>query len=422
MPKSVPELSDAVVRRLRHRGAKAAVYAVGGVSGLLLVCKPPVRAGEAIGARSWILRVMMGSKRRDIGLGGYPTVTLAQARHRAREARETIWQGSDPIADRKARKSLLAAEQAKQVTFAELAREYIDKKSAEFKSAKQVQKLTSHLETYAFPHLEKMVVGDIERAHVVKMLEPIWAVKNETASRVRLHVERILDLAGVKGLRTGDNPARWKGNLALSFPARAKVATVEHYKALPVADMPEFWRNLKAAESLGAKVLQFIILTASRSGEARGATWDEVNLKAKLWTIPASRMKGGREHKVPLSDPAIALLESLPRLGPHIFTGPRNKPISDVVISRMPKNLGQDVTTHGFRATFRTWVQEHTAYPEDVAELSLAHVNSDATRAAYARGELVEKRRLLMADWAKFCETASTWTRGNVVAIGDISQ
>lgn len=435
MPKVAKELSDAAVRKLQHGTVKGdpkvrpelrkskpgdpcvAFHAVGGVSGLLLVCKPP-SDGQEIGPRSWILRTKVGNKRRDIGLGGYPDVTLSQARQRARDAKDKIRAGVDPVAERKALRSALAAEQAKQVTFADVAREYVTKKGREFKTAKQVQKLTGHLKSYAYPHLGRLVVGDIERAHIVKMLEPIWETKNETASRVRLHVERILDLAGVKGLRTGDNPARWKGNLDLTFPARAKVATAKHYNALPVDDMPEFWRKLKGEQSIGAKALQLIILTAARSGEARGATWDEIDLEAKLWTIPADRMKGGKKHVVPLPGAAVSLLESLPRLGPHVFTGPRGKPITDVVISRAPKTIGYDVTAHGFRATFRTWIQEHTAYPEEVAELALAHVNSDATRAAYARGELVDKRRLLMNEWEKFILNGHTKQDDKVVNIG----
>ncbi len=420
MPKKAPELSDVAVRNLRHGHIKGdpkvapekrkhkvgdpcpAFHPVGGVAGLLLVCRPPAD-GQEVGPRSWVLRVKIGDKRRDIGLGGYPDVTLSQARQKARTVKEKISQGIDPVAEKKALRSALAAEQAKLVTFSGVANEYIHKKSREFKTAKQVQKLVGQLEAYAFPHIGHMVVADIERAHIVRMLDPIWSTKTETASRVRLHVERILDLAGVKGLRTGDNPARWKGNLDLSFAKRDKVSKVEHYRSLPVADMPEFWQKIQVLDTMSAKALQFIILTAARSGEVRGATWDEVDLSTKLWTIPAERIKGGKKHVVPLPDAAVALLESLPRLSQYLFTGARGGQITDATISKAPKRIGYDVTAHGFRATFRTWTQEYTAYPEEVCELALAHVNSDATRAAYARGELVGKRRLLMADWAKFC-------------------
>jgi len=251
MPKIARELSDAAVRKLSAKpksGAKTeelttAYHAVGGVSGLLLVCRPP-SPGQTIGPRSWILRTTVGDKRRDIGLGGYPDVPLAKARDRAREAKDKILQGIDPIAERKALKSSLAAQQAKAVTFSLVAQEYILKKSKEFKSVKQTYKLTQQLETYAYPVIGNLVVADIERAHIVKLLDPIWEKKHETATRVRLHVERVLDLAGAKGLRQGDNPARWKGNLDLTFPAGHKVANRKHHNALAVNDMPDFWKSL----------------------------------------------------------------------------------------------------------------------------------------------------------------------------------
>lgn len=436
MPKIAKELSDVQVRRLTHGKVKTAsrvqrrklgdpcpaYHAVGGVSGLLLQCRPP-ESKNKVGARSWILRTMVGGKRRDIGLGGYPEVTLSMARKAAREVKEKIRQGIDPVGERKSLRSALLAEQAKAVTFRDLAQEYIAKKSGEFKTAKQTQKLTTQLETYAYPYLGNMEMRDIERAHIVKMLEPIWETKTETASRTRLHVERILDLAGVKGLRKGDNPARWKGNLELTFSAKAKVAKVTHYKALPVDDMPVFMAKLEGEEWMGAKALKFAILTAARSGEIRGATWDEIDFKKKVWTISAERMKSGRQHRVPLCDEAVKVLEELPRVSHHLFTGVRGGPLTDVTISKVPKRLGYDVTAHGFRATFRTWAQEYAAYAEEVVELALAHVNSDATRAAYARSELIDKRRRLMADWQHYCLNGHTTDEGgNVIAIGEGKQ
>lgn len=417
MARVVPEMSDAAVRRLRDRDGKAAVYAVGGVPGLLLVCKPPVNA-NALGSRSWVLRVVVGGKRRDIGLGGYPGVTLSQARQQARDYREQIRQGIDPLAERKSRQSALIAQQAKAVTFDEVAREYLAKKSAEYKpGSRQAQRLAGHIE-YAAATIGKMTVADIDRAHIVKILEPIWKTKNETASRVRLHTERILDLAGVKGLRSGDNPARWRGNLDLTFPARARVGKAESHRALPVNEMTSFWQTLSAAETVSAKALQFLILTAARSGEARGARWDEIDLTAKLWTIPAERMKAGREHKIPLSNTAVELLESMPRLDEYAFTGPRGKPLSDVAVAKALRVAGSDATVHGFRATFRTWAQKFTAFPDEVCELALAHVNTDATRAAYARSELLDKRRLLMNEWERFILHGHPVKSETVVSIG----
>jgi len=368
------------------------------------------------GARSWVLRVVVAGRRRDMGLGGYPEIALAQARERARDVRETIWRGIDPVTERKARHSALLAEQAQAVTFAEIAAEYVNKKAREFKTAKQRQKLENQLAYYAMPKIGRLVVRDITRAHVVAVLQPIWEAKNETASRVRLHIERILDLAGAKGLRTGDNPARWKGNLELSFPARAKVGKAVHYAALSVADMPAFMGKLRTCDTMAAKALHYAILMAARSGEVRHAEWDEIDFDKGLWTVPAARMKGGKIHRVPLSADALAVLASTPRLGKYLFTNTRGGPMSDVAISKAPKELGYPVTAHGFRATFRTWAQEFTGCAEEVVELCLAHVNSDATRAAYARSELIDKRRVLMTQWADFCRDGAPAT-GDVVPI-----
>lgn len=421
MPKLVLELSDVQVRRLRHgvvggRDVKA-LHAVGGVAGLLLQCAPP-KPGNKIGGRSWILRTTVGAKRRDFGLGGYPDVTLSSARDKARAVKAMIGQGVDPIAEKQALKSAIIREQAKGVTFESLAAEYITKKARELKTAKQVQKLTNHLKSYAYPTLGRMFVADIERAHVVAVLQPIWETKNETASRVRTSIERILDLAAVKGLRTGDNPARWKGNLELSFAARQKVAKVKHYTALPVAELPEFMGKLTACKSIAARALEFAIYTAARSGEARGATWAEIDLEARLWTIPAERMKVGKAHRVPLNDAAIKLLEGLPKLGDNLFLGVQGRPLQDAVISKAPKLIGYNVTAHGFRSTFKDWCRTHTAFADEVSELALAHVNNDATRAAYARDELLDKRRLLMREWGCFCSHGVTKAASKVSAIG----
>ena len=408
MPKSAVELGAKAVRNLTQPG----LFAAGGVAGLQLQVTKS-------GARSWILRTMVGAKRRDIGLGGYPDVTLAQARKKAYDTKEMIRQGIDPVVDRKVRRSALIAEQAKAVNFKDLAKEYVAKKAKEFKTAKQVQRLEHYLGSYAYPFIGNVVVGDIERAHIVNMLDPIWDTKTETASRVRLNVERILDLGGVKGLRTGDNPARCKGNLEHSFAARNKVAKVQHYNALPVAEMPEFWGKLRDQAGMGARALEFLILTAARSGEIRGATWQEIDLERRLWTIPSDRMKAGKEHRIPLSDAAIATLEALPRESDVIFHNNKGRPLSDVMISKVPKTVGYPVTAHGFRSTFKDWASEHTAYPDEVSELALAHVNSDATRAAYARSQLVEKRRIMMNEWSHFVEHGAVETLANVTAIGE---
>lgn len=411
MPKIAKELPDIQVKRLKwgtiqngpNKGLSCAKFhAVGGVSGLLLQCRPP-EGKNTIGARSWILRTVVGVKRRDIGLGGYPDVTLAMARENARELKQLIRKGVDPILEKRSAKSALIMKQGKAITFEMLAREYIEKKSKEFKTAKQTQKLTNQLANYAFPHIGRMIVADIERAHILKMLEVIWETKTETASRVRLNVERIFDLSIVKGLRTANNPATWKGNLDMSLPAPSKIAKPVHYAALPVDQIQDFLVKLKGAEWIGSKALQMIIFTAARSGEVRGATWNEIDFESKLWTIPEDRMKSGKAHNVPLSKSAIELLESLPRTGVHIFNNSRGNSLSDATISKAPKRIGYDVTAHGFRSTFKDWARKYTGYADEVSELALAHVSDDKTRAAYARDELIEKRRLLMTDWDKFC-------------------
>lgn len=393
MPKRAPELTAVQVKRLAQ---KKGFHAVGGVSGLYLNVTDTL-------ATSWILKKKVGNRRPEYGLGAYPDVTLAGARDKARQYVEMIGEGIDPKAAKAAARSALVAEQAKAVTFRQVATRFIAKKSKEYKTAIQTDKLTHRLETYAYPHIGQMLVADIERAHIIGMLKPIWETKTETATRVRANVERVLDLAGAEGLRGGDNPARWAGNLELSLPQPNKVAKVEHFKALAVGDMAEFMKQLRALDYMGAKALQFSILTAARSGEMRLATWEEIDFRAKVWTIPAERMKGGRVHKVPLCASAVKLLKSIPRDSDYIFHNTKGGRISDVSVSKVPKQLGYDVTAHGFRATFRTWAQEHTSYPEEVPELALAHVNSDRTRAAYARSELIDKRRDLMNDWEQFC-------------------
>lgn len=411
MPRLAPELSDAQVRRLkwatvqsgpRKGKPRVVLHAVGGVGGLYLQCCPPA-AGNKTFARSWILKTPIGNHRPELGLGPYPEVSLSSAREKARQLKDMIRQGIDPRAHRRAERSQLLREQAKAVTFLELGKRYHQKKAKEYKTAKQSKKLQSHLATYVYPHLGHLIVADIDRAHIVKMLTPIWESKTETATRIRAMVENILDMAGAEGLRTGDNPARWKGNLELSLAAPRKLAKVKHFSAMAVDDVPAFMAELAKKKTTGARALRFSILTASRSGETRGATWDEVDLEARTWTIPADRMKNGRQHRVPLGEDAVELLKKTPRTSSLVFTAPRGGPLSDMTLTKVLKDMGHQVTQHGFRATFRTWAQEHTNYAEEVCELALAHVNSDRTRAAYARSELIEKRRLLMADWEKFC-------------------
>ncbi|WP_227003779.1 tyrosine-type recombinase/integrase [Reinekea forsetii] len=411
MPKRARELTAVEIRRLVS-ASKQGVFAVGVISGLYLQIR-------GITSTSWILRKTIGSKRREIGLGAYPAIGLKEAREKARSFIEQIAQGIDPILERRAQKAAIIASQAKTVTFEQLAQEFINKKSLEFKTSKQTQKLTTMLKSYAYPIIGSMVVSDIERAHVVKLLEPIWLIKNETARRTRTYIEQVLNLAIAKGIRTGENPARWKGNLDLSLAAPNKIARVEHYASLPYQQLPEFMAKLRHQDRPGAKALELLILTAGRSGEVRNAVWAEFDLPNKVWTVPAERMKAGKVHRVPLCADAIALLEALPRSNEYVFPNSTSgRPITDNTISMVPKRIGHKVTAHGFRSTFKDWCSEHTSYADEVSELALAHVGSDSTRAAYARSELLDKRRRLMDEWALFVKHGADQKAASVTLIG----
>lgn len=393
MPKKARELT---AKEVRDKGE--GLHAVGGVAGLLLKVKPTR-------ARSWILRTMVGDRRRDIGLGGFPDVPLADARQRAREARELIRQGVDPAAQRQAVRDALRAAEGKRKTFREAAIACHEMKAHEFRNDRHKATWLSSLEAYAFPQIGKLPVDAVELAHVVNILRPIWASKTETATRLRGRLEAVLDYAKVKGLRKGENPARWKGNLDKVLPKPGKVAKVQHHSALPVDAMPEFMAALRQVGGMGARALEFAILTGTRSGEVRGATWAEIDLEAKAWTVPAGRMKAGKAHRVPLSPAAVALLKALPVMegSEFVFPAARGGMLSDMTLSAVTRRMGVGAVPHGFRSTFRDWCSEHTNYPREVAEQALAHTISNAVEAAYRRGDLFDKRRRLMNEWAKYC-------------------
>lgn len=401
MGKKAKELSPLSVSRLDSPG----LHFVGGVAGLVL----QISAG---GAKSWILRISIAGKRRDMGLGGYPEVTLAMAKDRARHARDQVRNGLDPIEEARAKRSALQATRAAALTFDECAAAYVDAHETGWKSSKHAAQWRATLKAYATPIIGTLLVRDVQLAHVMQILEPIWASKTETASRLRGRLESVLDWATVRGYRSGENPARWRGHLDKLLPRRSKVAPVKNHAALPWQDLPEFMAELRRQAGAGAQALEFAILTAARSGEVRGARWSEIDLARQVWTIPAARMKAGKEHRVPLSPAVVALLSAQPRLAESdlVFVGYKGGPLSDMTLSAVLRRMERAVTVHGFRSSFRDWAAESTAYPNEVAEMALAHGIADETEAAYRRGDLFVKRARMMADWAGYCARPTTAT------------
>jgi integrase len=408
MGRKAKELSALEVGRLIQPG----MHFVGGVAGLALLVASPA-------ARSWILRVMVGGKRRDMGLGGFPDVPLAMARERARQQRDLIRQGIDPIEQAQAARSALLATRSTSKTFKEAAQSFIDMRSAEWKNAKHTAQWLTTLETYAYPHIGTLLVRDIALAQVMDVLEPIWTIKTETATRVRGRIESVLDWAAVKGYRPkGDNPARWRGNLDKLLPRPEKVAKTQSFAALPWQQMGSFMQRLRKQPGMGARALEFAILTAARSGEVRGATWAEFDLDGKIWTIPAGRMKAGKEHRVTLNAAAVDLLRKQPAMvGVElVFPTMKGTALSDMTLTAVLRRMEVPVTAHGFRSSFRDWAAESTAYPHEVVEMALAHAIQNKTEAAYRRGDLIEKRSRLMEDWASHCATVAA-DRANVTSI-----
>jgi len=406
MPKLAKEMGALAVGNLADPG----LHFVGVVPGLALQVTPA-------GARSWTLRVVIGGKRRDMGLGNYPEVTLAKARDKAREARELVRQGIDPILRQQEAQSALRAAMAQALTFRECAESYIKAHAASWKNAKHRQQWGNTLAQHAYPVLGQLLVRDVKQAHVMAVLEPIWTTTNETAVRLRGRMELVLDWATARGLRDGLNPARWRGHLDKLLPKPSKVNNREHHAALPVGVVAAFMVRLRSAEGTGARALEFVILTAARSGEVRGATWAEIDMEAKVWTVPGNRMKAGKEHRVPLCDIAVELLKMQPRMAGTelLFPAPRGGELSDMTLTAVLRRMGVPAVPHGFRSTFRDWAAERTNYPRDVAEMALAHAIGDKVEAAYRRGDLFQKRALMMADWATFLARAEA--KGQVVEL-----
>ena len=361
------------------------------------------------GARSWIFRFQKSGQIRDMGLGSAQIIGLADAREFAAQCRTLVAKGVDPIEEREKKRQQKAAEAAATVTFKECALRYIKSKRLSWRNAKHAAQWPSSLEAYAYPAIGHLPVAMVNTNAVLKVLGPIWETKTATAGRVRERIEAVLEAAKTLGLRTGDNPARWRGHLENLLPKPAKVQQVKHHAALPFGVMNSFITRLRKQEGLSARLLEFLILTATRTGEALGASWKEIDLGAAKWTIPADRMKAGREHIIPLSQPAITLLRDLEkyRQGDFVFAGrSAAKTLSTMAMSNLLERMGLrgQITVHGFRSTFRDWVSEQTDFPNEVVEMALAHSIGNKVEAAYRRGDLYEKRQKLMAEWAAYCD------------------
>jgi integrase len=347
--------------------------------------------------RSWVYRYSHAGRQRYIGLGPAHTISLARARELARECGELRLRNIDPLLERQRQKQALIVEQAKAVTFKDVAEAYLELHLDSFRNPKHRQQWRNTLATYVYPKIGNITVADIGPADVLRCIEPIWNTKRETASRVRQRIERIMDYATTRQYRTGDNPA---AHVTESLPKTKNGKG--HHAALPYSELPAFMAELRNRDSLSALALEFTILTAARTGEVIGATRDEVDLKARTWTIPAGRMKAGKEHKVPLSARAVEILQGLDRRTKRLF------PLSNMAMAELLKGMRPDVTVHGFRSTFMDWCHESTNHPKVVIDMALAHKVGDKVEAAYRRGDLFIKRTKLMAAWAEYCEKAHT--------------
>ena len=395
MAKEIERLNALQVTRAKKRG----YYADG--AGLYL----QVAAG---GSKTWVLRYTRDKRTRDMGLGSLSVFTLAEARERAREARKLLADKIDPIEARQEVQRERRRAEARALLFNDAADRYIAAHESGWKNAKHAAQWQSTIATYAAPIIGSMDVATIATDEIMRVLTPIWTAKNETAARLRGRLEMILDWCRVQGFRVGDNPARWKGHLEALLPARSKVSKAKHFAALPWRDMKPFMAELRKQNGIGALALQFTILTAARSGEVRGMEWYEVDFEQRLWTVPGVRMKAGREHRVPLSNAAVELLEQLKAVKladtETVFPSVRDhKPLSDMTLTAVLRRMQRsDITVHGFRSSFRDWAAEATDYPQEMAEMALAHIVGNKVEAAYRRGDMLEKRRAMMEAWASF--------------------
>ncbi|MBO6581990.1 MAG: tyrosine-type recombinase/integrase [Hyphomonas sp.] len=402
--------SNILTAMLVRNASEPGKYHDGGGTGLYLRVEPN-------GSRFWVQRVTIKGRRREIGLGSPPVVSLANARDTAIDNKRVIRGGGDPIAERAKAREVL--------TFDRAIDQYLETKLTEFRNEKHAKQWQSTLDTYARPVLGRLPVSEIEVRHVLRVLEPIWAKKTQTATRLRGRIEAVLSWATVAGFRIGDNPARWKGNLSELLPKPSKVARGDNHPALSLQDAPNWWRNVSTREGIAARAVQFACLTAARSGEVRGMTWSEVDLNQALWIIPAERMKANREHRVPLPGKAIEILKSLPRLKDceFVFFSSKGGMLSDMALSAVMRRLQhaeeaagrigyrdprskRPAVPHGLRSTFRDWAAER-GYERDLAEIALAHNVGSEVERAYRRTDLLERRRAMLDAWAAFLMNAS---------------
>jgi integrase len=398
MARTIGKLTALAITQAKRRG----YYGDGG--GLFL----QVSAG---GAKSWVFRFKESGRLREMGLGPTHTVSLAEARQKALECRKARLDGLDPIEARRGKRIQTKLDAVKAMTFAACAERYIASHKAGWRNPKHAAQWPATLATYVYPVFGSLPVRAVDVGLVMKAIEPIWVQKPETAGRVRGRIESVLDWATARGYRQGENPARWRGHLENLLPKKAKVRRVEHHAALPYVEIEPFMAELRRQEGVAARALEFAILTAARTGEVIGAKWDEIDLGERLWMVPAERMKAGKEHRVPLSDAALAILEGMRKIrqGDHIFPGSKaGRPISNMAMLMLLRRMGRgDLTAHGFRSSFRDWAAERTTFPAEVAEMALAHTVGVKVEAAYRRGDLLQKRRQLAEAWAKFCAVAS---------------
>lgn len=433
MPRFVEKLSPTFVNGAKRGKAKPGMYADGG--GLYLYVGAPTakaleRDPDARGAVSWIFRYMRDRRPHEMGLGSLHTIGLAEARERALSRRRELLDDHDPMElhSRKAKKERRERErqeqEARSITFQRCAESYIAANEGTWKNPVHRKQWPATLTSYVYPAFGNLPVQAIDTGLVMQALEPIWSAKPETASRVRGRIETVLDYAKARGWRDGENPARWRGHLDKMLPratkakaaVRRKTGRDEHHAALPHGEIAGFLAELRQQRGTAARALEFAILTAARTGEVIGARWSEIDLAEKLWTIPAERMKAGREHRIPLSDAALAIVKAQAEASQadFVFAGGNGRPLSNMAMLVLLRRMQRDLTVHGFRSTFRDWAAERTSFPAEVAEMALAHAVGDKVEAAYRRGDLFAKRRQLAGAWAKFCAAPSPYAGDNV--------